>query len=112
MPLLGILVVVLLALAVYLRAARPPMAIESSDAIALHAPELSWTKRVVGDAPVPDARERIAIVSRLALLGSAWSVGVLEAALADEYDAAVRDAIWRALLALRREDAIHVSENI
>lgn len=105
MPLLGILVVVLLALVVYLRASPPLPAIESTGAIPLHPPQLTWTKRVVGDAPVPDARERIAIVSRLALLGNAWSADVLEEALTNEYDAAVRDAVWRALLAMRQEDA-------
>ncbi|HEY9085654.1 MAG TPA: hypothetical protein VIN40_06930 [Candidatus Tyrphobacter sp.] len=111
MPLIGILVVVLLALAVYLRSSRRPIAIESSGAIPLSPPDLMWTRRVVGDAPVPKAQERIAIVGRLALLGNAWSAGVLEDALADEYDATVRDAIWRALLALRREAATHASES-
>ena len=104
MPLIGILIVLLLALAVYVRATNRTIAIESSNAIPLRPPELTWTRRVVGDVPPPDARERLAIVSRLALLANAWSIEILEEALGDEYDATVRDAIWRALLAIRASE--------
>lgn len=100
MPLLGVLIVVLLACGVYAIAGRraAPARGESA-ATPLLRPQASWPARV--GKGEPSAAERIAIVRRLGIVGSDWCVEVLEAALDDEHDADVRDAIWRALLELR-----------
>lgn len=103
MPLLGALAVIVLAAVVY-RIARQRSAPARSDVIALEAPRASWPERV-GEREQPNASERIAIVQRLAVVGSDWCIEALESALADEQDPAVRDAVWNALLALRAEDA-------
>lgn len=110
MAILGLLAVVALALVVYVRASRRAIRLPSPQTAALHPPALRWTQRVTGKAPLPDARERMAIARRLELLGGAWSATVLEEALADEYDAEVRGAIWHALLAVRRAEACDACE--
>jgi hypothetical protein len=100
--LLGFIAVALLATSVvFVSRRRDARAAVANAAIALPASQASWTTRVNDDGVPVSAAQRVGMVERLAVLGSAWSVGVLEAALDDEPDAAVRDAIWRALIAVR-----------
>jgi hypothetical protein len=60
-----------------------------------------WTTDVIGDDRRLDAAERVDIVERLAMIGQPWCIDTLEAALAQERDAQVRDAVERALLVMR-----------
>ncbi|HUY41704.1 MAG TPA: hypothetical protein VMV82_09085 [Candidatus Dormibacteraeota bacterium] len=105
MPLFGILAVVLLSASVYLATQlRRRGSTREAVAVALAPPAVRWTKEIAGDdTPTPQAR--IAIVERLGLLANGWSVALLEEALDDEYDAAVREAAWRALLRARADEA-------
>lgn len=97
MPLAGILAVIALAICVYAIARRRDSATHvRSDAMPLPAPSVSWTARVGAESA--DAAARLAIVQRLGIVGTDWCIEVLEAALDDEPDGVVRDAIWRALL--------------
>ncbi len=98
MPFIGFAVVVILALAVYGVSARRHRN-EQPQLVALDRPPLLWTKEAAADAGSP--RERLALAARLGLVGDGRSIAILEHALADETDAEVRDAIWRALLTLR-----------
>jgi hypothetical protein len=101
MPILGFAAIALLVLSVYLVARRrAPAPVE---AIPLSPPRPSWTASLGGSDVAPQPQERIALVERLGVVGSAWCVSVLERALEDEHDARVRDAAWRTLLALRTE---------
>jgi hypothetical protein len=101
MPILGFAAIALLVLSVYLVARRrAPAPVE---AIPLPPPRSSWTVNIGASDAIPQPQERIALVERLGVVGSAWCVDVLERVLEDEHDARVRDAAWRALLALRTE---------
>ncbi len=104
MPVLGMLAVVLLAASVYVATQlRRRGSAQEAVAVALAPPAVRWTKEIAGDdALTPQAR--IAIVERLGLLASDWSVALLEEALDDEYDAGVREAVWRALLRARADE--------
>jgi hypothetical protein len=100
MSILGFAAIALLVLSVYLVARRrAPAPVE---AIPLSPLRPSWTLSLGGDV-TPQPQERIALVERLGIVGSAWCVSVLERALEDEHDARVRDAAWRVLIALRTD---------
>ncbi len=105
MPLIGVLVILLLAAAVYVAAERHRAAREAAaSAIALYPPSASWTAMILADTAALDAQERRAIVARLGVVASTWATAVLEAALADEPDARVREAIWQTLIAVRTDE--------
>jgi hypothetical protein len=101
MPLLGFVVVALLAIAVYLTSNRRSRT-EEPRAVALPSPPIAWTKDVAVDSASPS--ERIELAGRLRLVGDARSIALLEAALADESNPDVREAVWRALLAIRMRE--------
>jgi hypothetical protein len=99
--LLGIAAVVALAASVYAvtsHRAGARVAVASPSPL---PPPASWTLRVTQRAL--DAAERIEVAERLCLFGDAWSVAILDAALEEEHDARVREAIWQGLLRLRSE---------
>ncbi len=106
MPLIGFLAVLLLAASVYVAAERRAAQEAAAAAIALEAPRARWTARILGDVTPIDVEERTAIVVRLGIVGSEWAIATLEAALADEPDARVREAVWQTLVAARTQDAI------
>lgn len=100
-PILGFAVIALLVVSVYLVGRR--RAPGSAQATALPTPCVSWTASVGEIDASAQPQERIALLERLGVVGSAWCVDVLERALEDEHDARVRDAAWRTLLALRTQ---------
>jgi hypothetical protein len=99
--LLGFVVIIALATAVYAVANRRSPS-ERPSAAALPSPPIVWTKEISLGAGT--SGERIALVERLKLVGDERSMEILERALSDETDDDVRAVIWRALLELRTHE--------
>src|SRR5512146_518374 len=59
-----------------------------------------WTRSVIESNESLDVATRVDMIERLAMVGQAWCVAVLQRALHDDRDASVRDAADRALLVI------------
>ncbi|MGZ3496578.1 MAG: hypothetical protein ACXWNK_02945 [Vulcanimicrobiaceae bacterium] len=84
------------------RQAEEPMIAGPSEAQAPEAPQAPpavWTARVDESLTDVDAAARLEMIERLALINTDWSRSILEAARAEERDAALCAAIDRALTA-------------